>query len=867
MNLQDMAAWALRYSSQLDWKRRASSPGDHSSRASDPLGTGALFRFLLSSASEVRYGRVVGTTAGVHCYRVVPDGSRFPLNCCSLVHGSLSPVGPRQLGLIPPGSRVYYVKPQGSTTGAIIGVEPFAASDSRSLLPDFIGFTSRCGLWVDEAHRSDLKLSEQGRLINFNGGRPLDEVLGYAGWMAETGVAILMSSFMAAIKADEDIGFWAFYETQLARMAGVHIEQTSSGTDRSRYNDQGELCGYDGLTPYPDTEGLGVFSGSPGRDIPAQTWQVDDPSLGPVEPIAPDQVPFHRLQAYPGYLSRLYSRYVVAPPQGASIWKLSDPTPPVGLYSERLSSDGRLVVSSARGVGFELSPVQTPPKRIRRHDDPSGDNQSNYSAAGLYGGGDLHIDKPDPDNPSGRPEVPGSCADDRSAYDRWSSAYVFSRHKNDFAIAEASTVVDRVGPETFLAGSQQYLPSLESVAVQVTPGQPPVQIVKGQAFNRIEPDGNLNMGGAYGEQVRSVNGSLHLDAPLDFIVRCGRNFVVEAGQDVIVRGLRAGDFSFTQGELRFKARSNVAVCSTDAGILMDARGPKRDMDYTKLGSEAVSSGIVLRTGADVVSISAAAYLRTTTGDIRLDAARGKADVQIQSRSFLRYLTDESADNFGQESADGWKSVGVTRWSAASSSVAGNVGLSGRLAVGEAITARGTIQTTEGGLLSATNTVVATPAQRQSGKSVIDYLVEQPSLRAKEEAIQGYADSLAKDHAYPAPGSDDQVERIRFSHRTTEQYGTQGWQFVEARWQRLARAAGDSLATWREESVDGPAGESYPFPGLEAFTSGSARLEIDSVFLGDGGVDLPRNAQAFADGRLGQPRYVGLDQYTVNGTQP
>ena len=68
------------------------------------------------------------------------------------------------------------------------------------------------------------------------------------------------------------------------------------------------------------------------------------------------------------------------------------------------------------------------------------------------------------------------------------------------------------------------------------------------------------------------------------------------------------------------------------------------------------------------------------------------------------------------------------------------------------------------------------------------------------------------------------EKGKFSLRTEEQYRTEEYVRLQPVWVQLAEVGGASLSTWEEKAVEGPDGETYPYPGKKHFQEGNALVQ-------------------------------------------
>jgi hypothetical protein len=170
--------------------------------------------------------------------------------------------------------------------------------------------------------------------------------------------------------------------------------------------------------------------------------------------------------------------------------------------------------------------------------------------------------------------------------------------------------------------------------------------------------------------------------------------------------------------------------------------------------------------------------------------------------------------------------------------------------GGGVTANGGVSTNGG--ISATSTTI-TPVDQASAQAILNRRrtifdgTFKPVLTAASQVIAILRDYLRGlyngERSYfnaVQSGAD-----AKASLRSTEDYGTQtsdGFYFFEIRWQQYARAAGTGKR-WAERPVPSAKGDTYPWPGNEAWTQ--PRLGIFTMTSFDITAGTATEANAFA----------------------
>lgn len=132
---------------------------------------------------------------------------------------------------------------------------------------------------------------------------------------------------------------------------------------------------------------------------------------------------------------------------------------------------------------------------------------------------------------------------------------------------------------------------------------------------------------------------------------------------------------------------------------------------------------------------------------------------------------------------------------------------------------------------------------------------------------------ARVYADGAVGSDTVITQASGSLRTREDYGTDAFVVFEDRWQQLARLGGESMSVWREKPVKTQRGDTYPYPGTEAFADGAELFYQQDTVLFDvqNGRSKPHGAgdslsDLYASPAFAAPVGKSLNTYTVVGGQ-
>lgn len=826
------------YVSRLeDRVNRLAAGGDPDQPRADPAASGGATQSAPGAPAQVFYGRVVEALPFFGWYRVFPENGNVPISCCLGSDLAATPVGVRRVGALQPFTRVFYVRRRG--VGVIIAVEPAYVTQADQGYADWVSQTSTNTPATEQVSNALLQLKDHGVTDFSNGGAVDETAVGEWGLMAETGVMVFIDPFMAFLRADDNCGFWAFYHDQLARVAGRNLQIRSAGREDEQLDDEGEFSREVGTTPYSH-EGLGALSrGTPaGQEHANRAVQMDTPDRTHVDVREEfDQVAFFRSRAYDGYLGQGGRRQVVVPPAGSAgrVNRLSDPLRAVGVFDEQIGLDGTYSVRSAQGLTIAHVPPFAVGTRKKRSEAADGDSRD----GGYDNAAHRVADNLPP--PAGDGTLPGRClaADDDLAYTAmWRGDHPFHYHEKDWDLPdEVDGGAERVPFFGQLAG-QWFLepPAPHSQPVDHRFTEKLYQLV---SMLKFTPDGGVVLAGGNGEEIRMAGGTVEVSAPGDVYLRSGRNTVVLAGRDAVVRGQKNAELSSAKEDVRVKGEKNTMISAGNSGagvLLLESRSPLREQDFDKAGTEVQGGGVVIRAKKGVAAVLADdVYVRSGAdggfGPIVLDAAKGQAYQITQAAGQVNMVKNMVVDAWGVEGTFDGCNLYAKTVSAVSGFLESNKGLvvNGFGVFGDSIfTAKGHVFTadaeTYNGLVPKLSDEGLSKAQESVGnvQATIDSGVE--------AAEQAYAQAVdERFYADKQVGDDANIPKVEFSFRTSEQCRTEDLVLFESRWQQRARLAGQSLRTWDEPEVKTQSvGPTRPWPGNDAWDKKPTYRTVDLV---------------------------------------
>lgn len=879
---------------------------------SDPQHQTAASLLSFNITARTLYGVVTDATAIENVYRVQLEKSKTPMVALYGSRTSQSLFGAKELTTLLPGTRVTCIVHEQLPYAQIITVmPPISAPGSMGRASVLHGATRQR---VDEAHTQPFRLADGYRIPAALGGRPIDAIgAGESGWITETGLRILIQSFMVLMGVDEGCQLSFHYHDMLCRLAAYQYQFWSAGREHESLNDQDEVQDWTGYALYP-WENLGLAARSdPTRILDAATWQIEQPWYGKMEPLDDRLMPFHREREFHGYLGQGGKRCLVAPPQefsddgdrGSSSslgidqgersqfltyaggGGISDAYCP-GLYDHFVTTDGRACFQSAKGILLSKRAIISNPTRRRRPEEPAGDNPQNYKFSDVLGSGPDHKITGDIETQgehSGFSRALGEL-DMHAYFFNYAGLHPFFYHAQDYKLYEESDA-EWVGgqseavPDFSRLASEAYLdPEDYRKTWRIDHRYGEQQFYTLASAISLTDDGGVVISDGYGSCIRMVGGSIEISAPGDIWLRSGRNVNLWSGHDAVIRAKNSWDVTATNGDGRLKAGQNLMAMADEGGVLLESRGQNSEFNFEELGESARFSGIVLRAPrSQLVTWSQGAYIRTGgpegasgpavgSGPIVLDANRGQQSVVVHAAQMQQYVNGVYW-HFGTspEREVSGPTASVTQQSAVfpgSASFGGHLVADGFGVFGGSLSVLGQIGAInpvvgelQGESLSQSRDVIETYQE------ITDTTLPQQVGQALQSQLQAFLYDAGR------PGNDESIRSTEFGLRTREDYRTESFRVYEDRWQQLSRLSRQSPQTWREQPVTSGGRVTYPYPGREAYeATGDAAVYIQqglTMFDPQNGRskdrgDQPQLADVYATPRFGEQTPVSLQEY-------
>jgi hypothetical protein len=934
----------LQNDTQYGSRNATSAYGAQLSPAADPNSSAPAFHNSSVDTPRIHVGTIADGTAIANCYRVNLGGEAdCPIIASAASHNSQSPFGATSISTYSPGTHVVVMVHNRDQKGVILGAVPPYIDVGRVAYHDYISAASRKR--VDDCHKRYLKMEHAGYMSDYSNWRPVDATLASEwGAITTTGAGITLDDFMVRVGINEFCGLYAFYHDQLLRLSGYNLQLWTAGSERDAYMDQAECNDTQGYTPYP-WEGVGNLE--PGipviQEYEPTTYNCfsGKPYYSRWENIHEFAQPYHRTQTFYGYLGQ-GGRYVThAPPPGLQRWTYkgepgSDGGPPYdsqieaknvppincssgpdkqkdhqekpvyGLQEHNSGLDGRLFITSAKGVVISKRILLPIPQRIKRPEDvEQGDEASkNYKAASKFGSGPDHKitgDFETTDQQYPNMQRAAAILDLHGYLFNYAGLHPFYWHAKDYKTWEEQDLRSegyanynqKIPDFGQLAGAKMYLKEESPKNWKIDHRYNTQKFWETESFISLLEEGTVVIGDGYGAEIRMSGGCVFISAPGDVWCKGGRDVQLWSGNDVITRANKSVDISSTEKNVRIKAEEHVLVFAGneqsqhEGGILLESRGKTIEYDFEQCGDEIRFAGIVMRAPeSNVVSLAHQIYMRTGGGEIKpgqivIDAAKGESDIVTKSKNMYSYVNETGAVYQFFGSQNGF--VGrANLFREDITLLCGPVGTTGSIFANGDVMCNGSA-----GFLASSGHIITKKAATSGAIFVAPCDAESGCERIVNEAIEMFATLSTEDvpdigmqideqvlealwYGEKRAGNDDTINKIEFSFRRDEDYKIPDFVLYEDRWQQMARLGGQEPAKWTERPVKNKAcDETWPFPGKKWLKDEPAYVEQDfSIVQIEGGyIDKERGESPGLAGEYQQPKFKNNNKKTLDGNYP
>jgi hypothetical protein len=787
-------------------------------------------------ASTLFKGVIIDSIHFAHHYWVSMDKGGT-IAATDLPQTTLGHMGYRQHNMYPPGTRVLCYRDPFGNKAWIIGALNQEAISNEQHFADWIVQGDRCG-WKDEWHHHyQFTLKKGGMIKNLTNSRPADIFPGEWGVMNSLGIGMHLGFTSAMLRTSELAGLYLYYLDNLVRLSAYKYQLWTAAREEESMTDEGENNDILRISPYP-WEMLGGKQHSDSeitREPDTGGWK-EGKDTNYYEPKADDQTGLFRFHQFRGYLGDGERTLISCPPKGfKSPETLSGDTKHIGLSEIVRMANGIVGLRSVKGIFLEKVCQIVVPKQTKLPDDPEGDSQDagNYKFAGEVGGGPAH-NKHEFEWGDERPTFRSSQLYDMHSWMFNNYSWVsFGRHKKDWNIWEETSppegIPDAHCDKAIFSGLgkkfQTSLPNLTTVQIDNRPGHAH-KIYKSRSMIAMNDDGSLVIEDGYGSQIIMAGGNIFFTAQGDIFNQPGRNFTVWAPHDAIIRAGNCADITAAKRDVRIKAERNLQVMAGNegsvGGILFEARGKGFAQDYSKSGTDVVSTGIAfVARDSQIMQYGQRIYTRAIKeGEIIFDADQGKGFIFNFANAEIHTLKQHTAFMYGVRPSEELHSAKVFHCDSRNVIFSQTSSL---ITEAEMIAGPNASMIIKGHFLCHDlnqdngNPMVNPKWHPRTHKDLAKVKTDVQKIEVDEtQGVREISKLLYKDKT--RIGNETFIKQLGFSCRKDEQYGLEGFVIFESKWQHMYAKFG-TPKFWDEPIVISPNGDlTRPHPGHETWTS-------------------------------------------------
>lgn len=495
-----------------------------------------------------------------------------------------------------------------------------------------------------------------------------------------------------------------------------------------------------------------------------------------------------------------------------------------GVLDKTVALTGKLALRSAKSVAIVRRPAIPIPRRRLRPNDPAIDYVGfgltptdpelapEYASSGLYVDSAVIADTVehkvtgDLNFPLGAKQRVSALHDILAYTFNWESLHPFAyRYKEWFTVEERNikAMTSSTGADVEQLGNQ-VVPDYSELALQQHLTDPdPMYLEVDHRYGRSKyypnesgivllDDGSVVVYDGAGSEIKMYSGRIEFNCAADVYINAGRNIVLQAGHDLILKGRDSVDVSASKKDVRVKAERNTQIVSGNGGcggIVLESKALCPGYGFEDNQGEAVaSSGIVM------VARSSQVYAYAT--DVVLEADNGangrivlnaNEEGVIRTRAKFNYTLVEDRGARVDYFLDGTSDVAAVNEHTSTRSIFG------------------TTVYTYGHILNYGTYDELDNLETGPDPDRLEDLENRVNYLKNELGIEEFLVKNVPDGA----------ELVEYTARTDEQYLTAtGYTIMAARWQMLADNDNQTLPVWRESLIVGTmtSAENYPYPG-------------------------------------------------------
>jgi len=751
----------------------------------------------------LRKGLVIFSNPMLRVYYVATENGGPVKECLYLMRGSGNILGVYDASTISVNTKVWYIDDPSSRYGIIIGAEPKYNINPTTAINEIICQESEIGPLHQNVYRlltPQFNNNRRTALADYSGRTPEDSTeVGEHTLISESGSAIHLDPFMAMIRASDISGVWCFYIDSLTRVSGQHLELWSGVSEFRAHSDFHYSFIYEGVAQNV-AEQAGLPTKMQTQARLQEVLKIDS---------ARKRKPLHYDKRFSGSLFNGDRRLMIA--VGDQQWKYGETKNVKGLSDFYRCKFGQIGIKSATGIHLVKSPhIRFVEEKAVGGFDESVENYNPKSFRYEILQAETAVPKP-------------FVIHDIHAFlfDYLPNNYPSSNNKR-FYVNDNNRSQSTSGPS--LSGfSQNYNllqePSYETVTVG---SNEKIRVYKNNSYISMTADGSIVLGDGYGATITMTRGKIQIDAPLGIDFISGRNFIVHAGRDVILRAKNCVDVSTTEGSIRNISGANFYVRAAhkkkNSGIVLEADSTADPGDSTPgIGDAAFYPGINLKSSNACIAIqSKSVFLNGTRGILEYadsgNIVRAGNNLIDVSKEYVHQIFGNlsgsgdssssgsgSGPDGGSGSGSGSGSEECTPVSSTSNIQCNTFSASGNY-LGHDLFVRGKIVGGSTGHFKC-------KVKCDDASTANNANSEKSNLETNARTAKNAAEDLLEDNQ-------TLLEDMSITFRNSEQYKSSGYTIIAPRWKDWGTSEWKEDGLW--STTDSTASITYPFPGEAAF---------------------------------------------------
>ena len=368
--------------------------------------------------------------------------------------------------------------------------------------------------------------------------------------------------------------------------------------------------------------------------------------------------------------------------------------------------------------------------------------------------------------------------------------------------------IDIPAEEFLMQGTAEIPDEIETEGKKFRPGD---------SWCLMTEDGGFSMKTSCGCEISAHGGRLRLTAPKGVEIFSGASVEILGGDDVIVKARKSIDLTATEKQVRIKSEDDFMMTSVKGGLLFTTEERGRGFDKDKKGEQQGIPGIVFKTNGGFL---------VNTNHINLNVEDMINVLGIEPDKYPQIVTHTSSQFHWME-----ESISFKTGKKMTMIEGGNFFSEGRIQIEGSIDAKKHIWSGD--------SLAGSPVLSKTDWSQV------PPLKEISDKI--FDASLWATFQYPIILDD--LPKIFFTYRSTEDYATTNGDWFGTHWQLQYK---EHLENWEEKPLHG----TYPWPGQKHYAGGNSLHYYSEVNVAEHFDRADRRGRSAGD----QERGTGLQPH-------